>query len=240
MPKRGSCGSVLRCGLPPLESMPTINPPTVRWCTPCARRNARDTSRWLLGMQACPSAHAGVALIIESGATRNSHSARGLAGAQLPATSCLGAFWTPAASVRGTSPHAGVSWDLSRPLFLELAAQPALTPAIAPDSYKCPAKRKRALLGSNPPRNSRAETHCDGGRYVSACRPFPCKSGSPASSLHPRRGRFPHALKIHCSDPAAMVASMIAVRPCCDYARSNPRKGLTASRAHFNVSRPPP
>jgi hypothetical protein len=38
----------------------------------------------------------------------NPHSARCPAGAKLPATSCLGAFWTPAASVRGTSPHAGV------------------------------------------------------------------------------------------------------------------------------------
>jgi hypothetical protein len=42
------------------------------------------------------------------GRKSNPHSARGTAGAKLPATSCLGAFWTPAASVRGTSPHAGV------------------------------------------------------------------------------------------------------------------------------------
>src|SRR5262249_22000664 len=33
----------------------------------------------------------------------NPHSARGTAGAKLPATSCLGAFWTPAARARGIS-----------------------------------------------------------------------------------------------------------------------------------------
>jgi hypothetical protein len=35
----------------------------------------------------------------------NSHSARGTAGAKLPATSCLGAFWTPAARARGATRH---------------------------------------------------------------------------------------------------------------------------------------
>src|SRR5258705_9560313 len=38
----------------------------------------------------------------------NLHSARGTAGAPLPAISCLGAFWTPAATARGRARHAGV------------------------------------------------------------------------------------------------------------------------------------
>ncbi|MGA2996390.1 hypothetical protein, partial [Bradyrhizobium sp.] len=35
-------------------------------------------------------------------------SARCAASAKLPATSCLGAFWTPAATARGTVRYAGV------------------------------------------------------------------------------------------------------------------------------------
>src|SRR5262249_57240464 len=38
----------------------------------------------------------------------NPHSARCLAGAQLPATSCLGAFWTPVSSASGGAVIAGV------------------------------------------------------------------------------------------------------------------------------------
>src|SRR6266436_8769762 len=38
----------------------------------------------------------------------NLRSARGTAGAPLPAISCLGAFWTPAATARGRVRHAGV------------------------------------------------------------------------------------------------------------------------------------
>src|SRR3982074_2991928 len=38
----------------------------------------------------------------------NPHSACCLAGAQLSATSCLGAFWTPATTARGRGRHAGV------------------------------------------------------------------------------------------------------------------------------------
>src|SRR6202022_620422 len=38
----------------------------------------------------------------------NPHSARCPAGAQPPTTSCLGAFWTPAATARGRVRHAGV------------------------------------------------------------------------------------------------------------------------------------
>ena len=102
MPKRGSCGSVLRCGLPPLEPMPTINPPSARWCTPRARRNACDT---LVGYSACRHVRRLVLasrLSSRATPTRNSHSARCPARAKLPATSCLGAFWTPVATVRGS------------------------------------------------------------------------------------------------------------------------------------------
>src|SRR6266481_4240185 len=38
----------------------------------------------------------------------NLGSARATAGAPLPAISCLGAFWTPAATARGRVRHAGV------------------------------------------------------------------------------------------------------------------------------------
>src|SRR6266702_1548250 len=38
----------------------------------------------------------------------NLRSARGTTGAPLPAISCLGAFWTPAATARGRVRHAGV------------------------------------------------------------------------------------------------------------------------------------
>jgi hypothetical protein len=38
----------------------------------------------------------------------NPHSARCPAGAPPPATSCLGAFWTPASLARRTHRHAGV------------------------------------------------------------------------------------------------------------------------------------
>src|SRR6202035_4985377 len=43
-----------------------------------------------------------------SALTSNPHSARCTPSAQLPATSCLGASRTPAASARGESRHAGV------------------------------------------------------------------------------------------------------------------------------------
>src|SRR5215468_12614663 len=58
------------------------------------------------------------------------------------------------------------------------------------------------------------------GRYVSACRPFPCPSDIEPS---PHRGRFPHALKIHCSDEQ-QLRHMVAVRPLLRLARSNLRK----------------
>jgi hypothetical protein len=56
----------------------------------------------------------------------NPHSARGTAGAKLPATSCLGAFWTPADRARAisslpasknlhTSGHTKTSWATSSP-----------------------------------------------------------------------------------------------------------------------------
>src|ERR1700731_4344188 len=39
---------------------------------------------------------------------QNLHSARGTVGAPLPAISCFGAFWTPAARARGECRHPGV------------------------------------------------------------------------------------------------------------------------------------
>jgi len=49
----------------------------------------------------------GVTSTLELGAAIKSHSARCITGAQLPATSCLGAFWTPAPQ-RVEVPHADV------------------------------------------------------------------------------------------------------------------------------------
>jgi hypothetical protein len=125
MPKRGSCGSVLRCGSPPLEPMPTINPPTARWCTP----RAREMPATLSLVTACRHARRLVLvsrLSSRAAPTRNSYSARCLAGAKLPATSCLGAFWTPADRARAisslpasknlhTSGHTKTSWATSSP-----------------------------------------------------------------------------------------------------------------------------
>src|SRR5262249_1907815 len=48
---------------------------------------------------------ASIAPTIMAGGKIKSPYASLLASAQLPATSCLGAFWTPAACVRGASPH---------------------------------------------------------------------------------------------------------------------------------------
>ena len=48
------------------------------------------------GMQACRRLALAARLPSRAAPTLNPHSARCLAGAQLPATSCLGAFWTPA------------------------------------------------------------------------------------------------------------------------------------------------
>ena len=82
MPKRESCGSLLRCRLPPFD--PLRGFPA---CTHARR----------LGLPLRPRSRASV--------TCNLHSARCPAHAKLPATSCLGAFWTPADGVRGPSRH---------------------------------------------------------------------------------------------------------------------------------------
>jgi hypothetical protein len=107
MPKRGSCGSVLPgCRLS--KQYPSINSPAVRCCTSRARRDAHrtllnspvsDIARRLVPASRLPS-RAAPAL--------NPHSARCLAGAQLPATSCLGAFRPPATSSGGGSRDPGV------------------------------------------------------------------------------------------------------------------------------------
>jgi hypothetical protein len=82
MPKRESCGSLLRCRLPPFDPLLGFPP-----CTHARR----------LGLPLRPRSRASV--------TCNLHSARCPARAKLPATSCLGAFWTPADGVRGPSRH---------------------------------------------------------------------------------------------------------------------------------------
>ena len=80
MPKRESCGSLLRGRLPPFD--PLLGFPA---CTHARR----------LGLPLRPRSRASV--------TCNLHSARCPARAKLPATSCLGAFWTPAARAGGIS-----------------------------------------------------------------------------------------------------------------------------------------
>jgi hypothetical protein len=80
---------------------------------------------------------------------QNPHSARCTAGAQRPATSCLGAFWTPAATACGRVRHAGVQkpcmglWKSSREFtacdfFLQLNFFVRLeSPFLRPDP-QCP------------------------------------------------------------------------------------------------------
>src|SRR6516165_8345535 len=90
MPKRGSCGSVLP-GYRLSKQHPSINSPAVRCCTSRAHRDAYCT---LVGFPGTQTLH--VAPCSRRGAGIKPHSARCLAVTQLPATSCLGAFWTPA------------------------------------------------------------------------------------------------------------------------------------------------
>ncbi len=122
MPKRGSCGSVLPgCRLSKLY--PSINSPAVRCCTSRARRDAHrtllnspvsDIARRLVARRLVPASR----LPSRAAPAINPHS---LAGAQLPATSCLGAFRPPATSSCGGSRDPGVrkpaqqrSWPASR------------------------------------------------------------------------------------------------------------------------------
>src|SRR5712671_3733960 len=58
----------------------------------------------------------------------NLRSARGTAGAPLPAISCLGAFWTPAATARGTARHAGVQKPAQEPTWLFVLYSMCLSP----------------------------------------------------------------------------------------------------------------
>jgi hypothetical protein len=71
-------------------------------------------SRW----QACRSPRSRVAAPIELARASNRHSARRPAGANLPATSCLDAFWTPAAAHAESLGAAGVQ----KPVQLRTAA----------------------------------------------------------------------------------------------------------------------
>jgi len=121
MPKRGSCGSVLPgCRLS--KQYPSINSPAVCCGTSRARRDAHrtllnspvsDIARRLVPASRLPS-RAAPAL--------NPHSARCLAGAQLSATSCLGAFWTPASWARGSFVIAGIQ----KPAHRRTSAAPHL------------------------------------------------------------------------------------------------------------------
>ena len=56
----------------------------------------------------------------------NPHSARCNISAKLPATSCLGAFWTPAATARGRVRHAGVQKPAQFQTLTRIAAISAL------------------------------------------------------------------------------------------------------------------
>jgi hypothetical protein len=60
-------------------------------------------------------------------------------------------------------------------------------------------KRKRALLGSNPPRNSRLETHSDG--------PGAATRRSPCQHYRKHRGRSPDPSKTHLSHGAIVAGS---------------------------------
>ena len=62
-----------------------------------------------------------------------------------------------------------------------------------------PAERKRALLASNPPRNSRPETHrdkADADESRSSALLLIARAAVVDACIY--HGRFPHALKIHC------------------------------------------
>src|ERR1700676_997424 len=146
MPKRGSCGSVLPgCRLS--KQYPSINSPAVCCCTSRARRDAHRT---LSGSPVCRRRLVLASRLPSSSAPpSNPHSARCAASAQLPATSCLGAFWTPAARARGRGRHAGVQkpcmglWKSSREFtacdfFLQLNFFVRLeSPFLRPDP-QCP------------------------------------------------------------------------------------------------------
>src|SRR6266849_4181048 len=67
----------------------------------------------------------------------NLRSARGTAGAPLPAISCLGAFWTPAATARGRVRHAGVQ----KPAQQETHALHQKSGGVAPFKAKAPHRR---------------------------------------------------------------------------------------------------
>jgi hypothetical protein len=58
-----------------------------------------------------------------------------------------------------------------------------------------PVKRKRALLGSNPPRNSRPETHRDKANADESRSSVLLLRAQTMSRVHACHGRFPHALK---------------------------------------------
>jgi hypothetical protein len=99
-------------GLPPLEAIPVDQFTTVRCCTSPARRDAHCT---LLVSDIARRVVLASRLPARAAPTLNPHSARCLAGAQLPATSCLGAFRPPATSSCGGSRDPGVRKPAQQP-----------------------------------------------------------------------------------------------------------------------------
>jgi hypothetical protein len=102
-----------RCvgGTPAAISLGPITPINEPIARRYGLRDGRDTHCTLSG----PLAHTHAGRLVPASRPpspparkSNPHSARGKAGAKLPATSCLGAFRTPAARERGTLRHAGV------------------------------------------------------------------------------------------------------------------------------------
>jgi len=64
-----------------------------------------------------------------------------------------------------------------------------------------PAKRRRALLGSNPPRNSRPKTHGDAVNAGGSCSSALTVGGTWTRVFAaPHHCRFSYALKTHCRD----------------------------------------
>jgi hypothetical protein len=100
MPQRGSCGPFCRVAASRSNTRRSIYQPSVAALhapaeTPTALSSVpryADIARRLVLASRLPSRGA---------PALNPHSARCSAGAKFPATSCLGAFWTPAATGRG-------------------------------------------------------------------------------------------------------------------------------------------
>ena len=91
--------------LDPIDGKQCARPPLI----PFKSRLSRLSRSRPLRLQACRSPGSSVAAPMEPALASNRHSARRPAGANLPATSCLDAFWTPAGCA------CGKSWRCRRP-----------------------------------------------------------------------------------------------------------------------------